>query len=137
MATKPVGKVIYSVLAGDDDVAELMDDKHYPSGGVPQEVETPYSEYVVVGNVEELDLDGTADDCVAEVSITVTAATYEDCQACLAAIAEALDGISETVGDIVVTDSQVSDVTDQPNGPIDLDDAQVYQGDLTVKLAYT
>lgn len=137
MPTQPIGKVIYTQLTEDDDVEAIVGNSVFPEGAVPTDTEPPYIEYAVIRNKPDRTLEGTSEGYDAQVTVRVTAESYEDCQGLVNACVSALDVMSGTIASIAVSASEVGDVSDEPNGPIDVDDAQVYQSEIPVSIYYT
>lgn len=136
MATKPVGKILFEALTEDEDVEEILGADVYPDGAVPTNLAAPYATYAVTGNRAEKTLEGTVKGYDSSAVVTVTADTYESCQALMNAVSAALDDMSGSIGGITVEGSEVGDVADEPNGPVDVDGAQVYQGTIPVQIYY-
>lgn len=138
MATQPVGKVIHAKLIATSAVTDIVGAGGvYPQGAVPTDTPAPFVEYRITGNRAHKDLAGNVIDYVAQAVVTVTAASYEQCQTLMAAVVTALDAMSGSIASITVTAAEVGDVSDEPNGPIDQDDAQVYESVIPVQFAYT
>jgi hypothetical protein len=131
-----IGKAVYAKLTGDTAVLAIIGSglPVFPDGGVPEDQQPPWGEFRVTGNTPDRNLEGTLLGYDTEVSITWTTSTYEECQALLDAAAAALSGMTGTIAGVTVAGSEVIESSDEPNGPIDLDEAQVYQGDMTVMI---
>ena len=136
MATKSIGPVIVAAIAANVAATAILGARVCAEGGVLQDEDLPYATYKVDSNAADRDLDGSADGYFADVSVTVTATTYDGALAAINAVATALDDLGGTFASVVVTDSTVEDVADEVNGPIDSSDGEVFQADLTVVLAY-
>jgi len=148
MAHGGIGKVIVAALT-DEDAATypLLDFRIYPESGVPQATDRErdedgrvktYAFYQILSNRDDTDMSGDADDATAEIALTIVSPSYAGVVDALNAAAEVLgaDEMASEWEGIVVTGTDVDDVSDEPNGPIDSDDGQVFQGELTVSIAY-
>lgn len=140
-----VGAAIYEALTQDTAVADILGANVFPPGGVPQTVlvdgeevplSPPWAEYQVNANVADKDLAGNIRGRDAEVTVSLITATYEDCQALQEAVEEALEGMTGTLGGLTIDGVAVTDSSDEPNGPIDRDEQEVYQADVTVGISY-
>ena len=136
MATKAMGPVIIAALAANATVTALLGSRVCVEGGTLEDEALPFATYQVNSNRADRDLDGIADGYDADVSVTFTAETYAEIAELLEAAAVALQGMTGSVGGVTISGSNVDDVSDQPNGPIDVDEGQIFQGDLTVSIAY-
>jgi NAD(P)-dependent dehydrogenase (short-subunit alcohol dehydrogenase family) len=135
MATKSIGPVIVAALAADAAVTALVADRVCKDSAVLEDEALPYVTYSVDSNLPNRDLEAI-DDYTADVSLTVTSADYDECDALARAVADALTDLAGTFAGVVVTDSTDPEVDDTPNGPIDSDDGEVFQSGITVSLTY-
>lgn len=129
--------MIVAAIAANAPATAILGARVCSEGGVLQDETLPYMTYSVNSNYEDTDLDGTADGYYAEATATVTATTYDGAMSAIHAAATALRNLSGTFSGVVVTGSSIDDISDQPNGPIDSSDGEVFQADLTVTLAYS
>lgn len=131
-----VGAAVYEVLTEDAAVAAILGADVYPPGGVPGGQEPPWAEYAVNSNVADKSLGGNILGYDAEVTVSLITETYEQAQELQAAAVAALETMAGSVGGLTVDAAAVVDASDEPNGPIDRDEQQVYQADVTVGIYY-
>ena len=124
--------------AADATLLSLLAARVYPADGVPQHARRPYAVLVALATEKDEDLEGVVDQRIGQVRIEVAADTEASLQAVLDRIDT--DGIlsnrSGTIAGVSVVDTDVDEVSDVPDEPVDLDDGEAFVGEALVSVAY-
>jgi hypothetical protein len=131
-----IGAAVYEVLAADTAVAAILGDRIYPADAVDETTSVPYAEYALTREDEDRDLAGVLRGYDAEVTVSFLTATYKQAQDLLREGRRTLNAMAGTHASKTIDAAQVTDGSDTPSGPIERDDQQTFQADLTVNLLY-
>lgn len=135
--SKPL-KIVRALIRDDATALGLLAARVYPVDATPQNATRPYATMERLSDIADRDLDGTIDQRVASVRVAITADTYDGAEAVVTALTAALEDKSGTVivSGVTVNGTEVDDVSDEPDGPVDLDDGEAFVSELTVNMTY-
>jgi hypothetical protein len=130
------GRVIKATFNTDPTLSAAVGASCYPDDDTPAGASLPYASYSISSNAPDITLNGTICGYLATVELTIVAESYAGVQAILFALPAAFGVLSGSVGGLNVDSAEVSDLGDEPNGPVDLAGRGVFVGTATVSFYY-